>query len=102
MKRACLLFLSLVVFFIGVTGFAQDAGTPKPQHVAVLTSDASATETQLIVDTSTGIVVDKDLIIESRDGKVKETVVVEHVYGSSLVLKARLKNSFLSGSKLYQ
>ncbi len=102
MKRACLLFLSLVIFFTGVPGFSQQAEAPKPQQVAVLTSDASGDETLLIVDTTTGVVVDKDLLIESRDGKVRETVVVKHVYGNSLVLKEKLKNAYVSGSRLYQ
>ncbi len=102
MKRASLLFLSLVIFLTGVPVYSQQAETPKSQQVAVLTADVSRDETALVVDTSTGVVVDKDLIIESRDGKAKETVVVKHVYGNNLVLKAKLKKSFVSGSRLYQ
>jgi len=102
MKRACLSLLSLVILLTGVAVYAQQADTPKSQQVAVLASDASRDETSLTVDTSTGIAVDKELVLESRDGKVKETVVVRNVYGHNLILKEKLKNEFLAGSKIYQ
>ena len=102
MKRACLSFLSLVILVTGVALYAQQADAPKLQQVAVLASDASRDETSVTVDTPTGIAVDKDMVIESRDAKVKETVAVKHVYGNNVILKEKLKNRFLAGSKLYQ
>ena len=102
MKRACLSFLLIALALAGVAVYAQQADAPNLQQVAVLTSDASRNESALVVDVTTAIVVDKDLVIESRDAKVKETVTVKNVYGHNVILKVALKNEFLAGSKLYQ
>ncbi len=102
MKRACLSLLSLVILVTGVALYAQEADAPKLQQVAMLAADASRDETTLTVDVATGITVDRDLVIESRDGKSKETVMAKHVYGNSVILHSKLKNRFLAGAKLYQ
>ncbi len=74
----------------------------KWKQVAVLTSDACRDETSVVVDTGAQIVVDKDVLIESRDGKIKETYQVKSVYGGVLLLKSSLKSPFDAGSRVYQ
>ncbi len=81
----------------GVSLWAQDW-----QSVATLTSDASGGETLLNVDWVAPGKSARLILIESRDGTRAELSVVEHIYGSRLILKERLNNDFLAGSRLYQ
>jgi hypothetical protein len=74
----------------------------KWKQVAVLTSDAYQDETSVVVDNGAQIVVDKDVLIESRDGKTKETYEVKSVYGGVVMLKSHLKSPFDAGSRVYQ
>lgn len=72
------------------------------QHVAVLTSEVNIGETLLIVDWVSVGTVGTAILIESRDGSLRETHTVEQIYGDHIILKQRLENDFLVGSRLYQ
>ena len=74
----------------------------KWKQVAVLVSDVEPTETALVVDSGAQIVVDKDVMIESRDGKIRENYQVKSVYENVVLLRSSLKKSFDAGSRLYQ
>jgi len=97
MKKAWIcVILTLILLTAGVA-YAQ-----KWKQVAVLASDVEKTETALVVDSGTQIVVDKDVMIESRDGKIKENYKVKSVYENVVLLRDKLKQSFDAGSRLYQ
>ena len=81
----------------GVSLWAQDW-----QNVATLTSDASGGETLLNVNWVAPGRSARMILIESLDGARAELSVVEHIYGTRLILKARLRNDFMAGSRLYQ
>ncbi len=91
----CLLFLGFLLSSAALVA-------QKWQQVTVIVSDADASETVLLVDDGASVVVDRALLIESRDGKVKDTYEVLHVYGEIVLLKERLRHNFVSGSRLYQ
>jgi len=91
----CLLFLGIVLSTAAVVG-------QKWQQVGVLEIDAYVEETAIQVDDPGSVVVDRTLMIESRDGKLRDTYEVLHVYGHAVLLKQRLRNDFTSGSRLYQ
>jgi len=95
--RRCLCLLVVMCGLSGVSLWAQNW-----QYVATLTSDASGGETLLNVDWVAPGKVAHMILIESLDGRRAEISVVEHIYGSRLILKERLMNDFLAGSRLYQ
>jgi hypothetical protein len=72
------------------------------QYVGLLTSDASTDESSLIVEVTQPIQAGKLIMIESRDGLVRESYHVRHVYGHVVILEERLTSAFVSGSKLFQ
>lgn len=91
----CLLFVAFLLSSAAVVG-------QKWQQVTVIASDADVGETMIIVDDGSSVVVDRALLIERRDGKVKDTYEVLHVYGRQVLLKEGLRQDFVSGSRLYQ
>lgn len=95
-KLASCLFL-LVAGLSGVFLSAQEW-----EPVAVLVSDVSADESELVVDFIRPVVVDRLVLLESRDGSTKETYSVKHVYGRHVLLKEKLKHAYLAGAKIYQ
>lgn len=74
----------------------------KWQQVGVIETDAYVEESAIAVADPGTIVVDRAIMIESRDGKLKDTYEVLHVYGHAVLLKQRLRHDFVSGSRLYQ
>jgi hypothetical protein len=97
MKKGSISLFLIVLLMVGAAGLAQNW-----RQVAVLALDASRDQTFLTVDSPDHIVVDKAVMIESRDGKIKETYEVKHVYADTVILKDGLKTEFLAGSRLYQ
>ena len=93
-KLASCLFL-LVAGLSGVFLSAQEW-----EPVAVLVSDVSADESELVVDFIRPVVVDRLVLLESRDGSTKETYSVKHVYGRHVLLKEKLKHAYLAGAKI--
>lgn len=91
----CLLLVGFLLSFAAVVG-------QKWAQVGVLISDAEQEESLLQVDDPGSIVVDRSLLVETRDGKVKDTYEVLHVYGQTVLLKQRLRHDFTSGSRIYQ
>ncbi len=95
-----LLLPPLVVFLIvfgGTTLWSQEW-----EQVAVLVSDVSRDETELTVEFIRPVTLDRQILIESRDGSIRETYGVKHVYENHLLLKDKLTREFLAGSKIYQ
>jgi len=72
------------------------------RHVATLSSDSSGGETLLSIDPAFPVVVGQLLLLENRDHPNREIHVVRHVYGENIILKTRLSNDYLKGSRLYQ
>ena len=72
------------------------------QYVGLVTSDVSRDETSLLVEVTQPIQAGKLIMIESRDGLVRETYHVRHVYGHVVILEERLTTGYVSGSKLFQ
>lgn len=91
----CLLFLSVLLSSAVVVA-------QKWQQVGMLEADAEQQESVVSVDDASAIVVDRAILIESRDGKIKDTYEVLHVYGHAVLLTERLRHDFTSGSRLYQ
>jgi hypothetical protein len=89
------LVLWLVVALSGVVA-------QKWQLVTTLHTDASRDETLLTVDSGAGLVVDRDILLETGDGKVKETYRVKHAHSNSVLLYDRLRRDFPAGSRVYQ
>ncbi|MDA2923556.1 hypothetical protein MYX65_02690 [Acidobacteria bacterium AH-259-L09] len=97
MKR---FFVCSVLVLFGLSGVF--LWSQQWQLVATLSSDVSEGETLLSVDWVDTGTAGYLVLIESRDGEVTETGEIEHIYGNYLVLKDRLKNDFVAGSKIYQ
>lgn len=74
----------------------------KWQQIAVLESDVFKDETVITVDTGEGFIVDRVITIERRDGKLKDTYEVLHVYGTWVFLKQRIRHEFPAGSRIFQ
>ena len=72
------------------------------KYVGLVAADVSRDESSLIAETTQPIQVGKLIMIESRDGLVRETYQVRHVYGHTVILEEPLKTAFVSGSKLFQ
>ncbi|MBI4444398.1 MAG: hypothetical protein HY645_00700 [Acidobacteria bacterium] len=96
MKRWIASLVLLVALGMGL------AWSQKWQQVAVLSTDVSADESDLTVRIQAPIAVDRLILLESRDGSLKETYEVKHVLGDHLLIKQKLKHSFLAGSRVYQ
>jgi len=91
----CLLFVGFLLSSVAVVG-------QKWQQIGVLEADAEQEESAVQVDDPGSVVVDRAILIETRDGKVKDTYEVLHVYGHAVILKERLRHDFTSGSRVYQ
>jgi len=91
----CLLFVSFLLSSAALVA-------QKWQQVGVMERDAFVEETAIQVDDPGSVVVDRAILLESRDGKVKDTYEVLHVYGHAVLLKSRLRHNFTEGSRLYQ
>jgi len=72
-------------------------------YVARLSSDASRGESMIVVEAQEPIVGGRALMIEDRDGKVREVYGVHAVFdGFNVVLEQRLKRDYASGARVYQ
>ena len=90
----CLLFVGFLLSSAALVGQKwKQVGVIRPSLID---------ETTIAVDDPGSIVVDRDMLIERRDGKLKETYGVQHVYGHSVILKEKLRHDFVEGSRLYQ
>ncbi|RPJ53159.1 MAG: hypothetical protein EHM23_31490 [Acidobacteria bacterium] len=92
------IFLLFLGFLLSSAGLVAQ----KWQQVSLLEANAEEEESTIAIADANSIVVDRAILIESRDGKVKETYEVWHVYGHSVLLKERLRHDFAEGSKVYQ
>ena len=95
--RLSLLFLVGLVSIWVVSVAAQQW-----QYAGTITSDASAGETALTVEMERPVQVGRLILIESRDGLVRETYEVRHVYGHYIILESTLLMPYVSGSKIFQ
>jgi hypothetical protein len=92
----------ICLLFVGFLLSSAVLVAQKWQQVGVLQNDAFVSETVLSVDDPGAITVDRALLIERRDGKLKDTYEVQHVYGHWVILKAPLRHEFVEGSRLFQ
>lgn len=97
MKRLLVCFSVIFVLSAGAFLWSQ-----KWEQVAVLATDVSRDESDLHVILMGSVAVDRLVLIESRDGKVKDTYEVKHVYENHVLLKERVDHVFLAGSRIYQ
>lgn len=72
------------------------------KYVGIVSSDASRGETSILVKTDVPIVEGRAILIESRDGTLRDTYEVRHVYGHTIILENPLRVPFVSGSRIYQ
>jgi len=93
----CLLLVCFVLSLAPVRVTGQ-----KWEQMAVIMADVSKDETAFIVDNAEGIIVDRTIMIERRDGKLKDTYEVLHVYGRWVLTKERIEHEFPAGSRIYQ
>ena len=70
--------------------------------VAVLASDTTLDESDLIVDVLETVEEGKMIRIETRDGKVSEDYEVRHVYEDHIILMESLRVEYIAGAKIYQ
>ncbi len=92
----------ICLLFVGFLLSSAALVAQKWQQVGVLESNAEAEESVIAVDDPGSVVVDRTIMIESRDGKVKDTYEVWHVYGHAVLLKERLRHDFAEGSRIFQ
>lgn len=69
---------------------------------ATLRTDSCAQETVLWLDRHAELVLDRAVVIESRDGKIRAIYDVEDLVGDMLVLKEPLKEKYSAGSRIFQ
>lgn len=72
------------------------------EYVATLSSDASRDETILHVEIIKPVTEGRSILIESRDGTVRETYGVDHVYEGHILLDRKLNQDYLSGARIFQ
>lgn len=72
------------------------------EYVARVASDASTDETSVLLEIFQPIQPGRLIMIESRDGTVRQTYEVRHVYDHHIILETRLTRDFVAGSKVYQ
>lgn len=104
MKKAFVSFV-LLAALSGLVFPAQDDVMRIPgdaRQVGELLSDTYSGETILLVKISSEIELDAALWVQARDGSWAERVEPAHVFGSYVVIKKKLKNEYLIGSRLYQ
>ena len=96
MKKLICFFLTFVALS-GAFLWAQ-----KWQQVAVLVIDVSRDESDLSVSFVGTVAVDRLILVESRDGSIRDSYAVKHVLEKHVLLKQRLRHEFLAGSRIYQ
>ena len=72
------------------------------KFVGVITADASRGESAILVKVDVPVTEGRALLIESRDGTLRDSYQVRHVYGHTVLLEKSLREPFLSGARLYQ
>ena len=70
--------------------------------VAVLATDTTYDESDLVVDLLDSVEEGKMIRIETRDGKVSENYEVRHVYEDHIILMEALRVEYIAGAKIYQ
>ncbi|MFZ0428082.1 MAG: hypothetical protein WAO20_08185 [Acidobacteriota bacterium] len=70
--------------------------------VGRIVSDVSKGETAIVFQSEAPVVAGKAILIESRDGTLRVTYQVRHVYDDTILLEEPLKEAFTAGSRLYQ
>lgn len=95
---------TVAVVIIGLTlvAISSIASAQQWEYVATLSSDASRDETILHVEVIKPISEGRSILIESRDGTVRELYGVDHVYHDHVLLDRKLNKSYLSGARLFQ
>ena len=98
MKRWHILGISILVTLL----MAGPAIGQQWKLVAVLASDTSIDESDLIVDILEPVEEGRLIRIETRDGKTVETYEVRHVYEDHVILMDAVRSEFIAGAKIYQ
>ena len=70
--------------------------------VAVIASDVTIEESDLVVDILEPVQEGKLVRLETRDGKIVETYEVRHVYQDHIILMEPLRSEYIAGAKVYQ
>ena len=70
--------------------------------VAVLASDSTLEESDLIVDILESVEEGKRIRIEDRNGQIVELYEVRHVYDDHILLMEPLRIEYIAGAKIYQ
>lgn len=97
MKKKSLLAIAVCLLMSGALLLAQEM-----KQVAVVTVDMSQGESMVSVKFLGPVDESRPVVIESRDGKVRETRSVDHVYEGYILLSKRLQHDFLAGSRVFQ
>jgi hypothetical protein len=72
------------------------------KYVGVIISDASRGESAIVVKVDAPIAEGRGILIESRDGTLRDVYRVQHVYENTIVLDKNLREPFVSGARIYQ
>ncbi len=78
------------------------AGAQQLQVRGTLLTDASQDETSLWVRTNGSVAVDELIVLESRDGTLRASYRVRHVFGNHVLVTEFLREDWLAGSRVLQ
>lgn len=93
---------AIVVLGLTLVAITSVATAQQWEYVATLSSDASRDETIVHVDVLKPITEGRSILIESRDGTVREVYGVDHVYDDHILLDRKLNQNYLSGARIFQ
>ena len=93
---------AVMAFGLTLVAITSAASAQQWEYVATLNSDASRDETILHVEFLKPVTEGRSILIENRDGTVRELYGVEHVYDDHILLDQRLSQAYLSGARIFQ
>jgi len=94
--------IAIVALGVAVVAITSVASAQQWEYVATLSSDASRDETILHVEVIKPVTEGRSILIESRDGAMREMYGVKHVYEGHILLDKKLKQDYLSGARIFQ